>query len=175
MPGKPIPERDPVGDVFNGFVLQFGDKESQILTLNAMVEAETIASGALVIRYAVRYLEEPHLSIVPGLVALDYGDMLTGDVAWDFLLKRSNLHPRADVLGYRNDGQDDMIPVKRLDPAAPVAVFVYPDAEATRPIAQPTAVIAADTAAHTATLPERLLEYLPLYETVADWQDNLHE
>jgi hypothetical protein len=102
---------------------------------------------------------------VPGLVALDYGHMLTGEDAWNFLLKRSVVFPRADVLGYRNDGADDMIVVKQLDLAEPIDVYVYPGATATIPVAHPTSLIApAD-----AQVAPRLLEYLPRYDTIDDW------
>ncbi len=163
MAGKAIPERQPIGDSFSGVVLQIGER--QALALTAHSGAQVIARGNLIIRYAIRYLGKPHLSIVPGLVALDYGDMLTGEDAWNFLLKRSVVFPRADVLGYRNDGVDDMIVVKQLDLAEPVDVYVYTDAIATIPSAHPTALIApAD-----AQVAPRLLEYLPRYDTLEDW------
>jgi hypothetical protein len=92
--------------------------------------------------------------------------MLTGEAAWDFLLRRSNLYPRADVLGYRKDGVDEMVPVKLLDPVAPIQVLVYTEAEASKPLGRVSALIApAETA-----LPPRLLDYLPLYPTLEDWQ-----
>lgn len=163
MVGKAIPERQPIGDAFSGVVLQIGER--QALALTAQAGAQVVASGNLVVRYAIRYLGKPHLSIVPGLVALDYGDMLTGEDAWNFLLKRSVVFPRADVLGYRNDGVDDMIVVKQLDLAEPIDVYVYADTTATVPCAHPTALIAlADT-----PVAPRLLEYLPRYDTLDDW------
>lgn len=161
-----IPERQPIGDTFNGVVLQIG--EAQALALTASVGASILINGSLVVRYAIRYLGKPHLSIVPGLVALDYGDMLTGEDAWKFLLKRSTLYPRADVLGYRNDGADDMVVVKHLDLAQPVDVYVYADSSATIPSAHPTALIAPAEV----ELPTRLLEYLPRYDSIEDWQQH---
>ncbi len=159
-----IPERQPIGDPFTGVVLQIG--EAQALALSASPGAEIIASGNLIVRYAILYLGKPHLSIIPGLVALDYGDILTGEDAWNFLLKRSSPYPRADVLGYRNDGADEMIAVKQLDLAQPVDVYVYTDDNATIPTANPTALIAPLDVA----LPPRLLDYLPRYDSVEDWQ-----
>jgi|FLYN01.1.fsa_nt_gi hypothetical protein len=168
MAGSAIPERKPIQDTFNGVVLQVG--QSQALALVAPAGAQVIASGNLTIRYGIRYLGKPHLAIVPGLVALDYGEMLTGEDAWNFLLKRSTLYPRADVLGYRNDGADEMIVVKLLDLAEPIDVYVYPDAAATVPCAHPIALIApADVGA-----PTRLLEYLPRYDSVDDWQAQMN-
>lgn len=159
-----IPERDPIGDMFTGFVIQQAD--NQALITEAPAGIQPLAGDQLVVRYAVQYLGKPHLAIVPGLIALDYGDMLTGAAAWDFLLNRSNLYPRADVFGYRNDGTDDMIQVKWLDLAQPVEVLVYTDENATTPIAHPTALIAPAEA----EIAPRLREYLPVFDTLADWQ-----
>lgn len=158
-----IPERSPISDSFTGFVIQHN--ETQALATGTAPDVETVAQGTLIVRYAVQYLGKPHLSIVPGLIALDYGDMLTGETAWEFLLNRSNLYPRSDVIGYRNDGEDDMIPIKWLDLAQPVEVLVYADAEATKPIAHPTALIAPATA----EVAPRLREYLPAFDSIADW------
>jgi hypothetical protein len=164
MAGRAIPKRQPIGDPIDGFVLQVGNQ--QVLSQTPQAEAEVVASGSFIVRYAIPYLGKPHLAIVPGLVALDYGDILTGEAAWDFLFKRSVVHPRADVFGYRNDGADEMIVVKQLDLAEPVHVYVYQDAVAAIPRAHPKALIAPpDT-----DLPPRLLEYLPRYDTLENWQ-----
>jgi hypothetical protein len=164
MPAQKIPVRQPVGDPFSGFVLQIGS--SSALAVNPEPHSGVIANGDFVIRYGIPYLGKPHLSIIPALVALDYGEMLTGEDAWTFLLKRSNLHPRADVVGYRNDGVDDMIVVKLLDLAQPNQDLVYTDPGATVPITHVTALIAQDTT----NLPLRLLENLPHYESTSQWQ-----
>jgi hypothetical protein len=129
---------------------------------------DVVYQGAMVVRYGVRYLGKPHLSIVPGLIALDYGEMLTGEAAWEFLTRRSNLYPRAEVFGYRNDGRDEMITVKNLDLVLPVEVLVYENSSAVMPMARPLALIADDN--ERTTLPPRLLEYLPCYPTVTAWQ-----
>ncbi len=161
-----IPERSPVTDVFDGAVLQVGQRFA--LALAAQDGADGARTGTLVLRYGVQYLGKPFLAIVPGLLALDYGDMLTGEAAFDFLLHRSNLHPRADVVGYRNDGVDDMTPVKWLDVVAPIHVLLYADTNATRPDARILALIAPEDADLTA-VPPRLLTYLPRYVSLAAW------
>lgn len=163
-----IPSREPVGDAFTGVVLAVG--ELHALALRPDEGAEVILSGSCVVRYGARYLGKPHISIIPGLIALDYGDILTGEAAWDFLMKRSNLHPRADVMGYRNDGVDDMVVVKWLDLALTPEVLVYPDAAATLPIAEPVAFIGSLRGGE---VPSRVLEYLPQYDSVAAWIDAL--
>ncbi|MGQ9889253.1 MAG: hypothetical protein ACUVSX_12295 [Aggregatilineales bacterium] len=160
-----IPERSPIGDLFPGLLLRSGDLHA--LALETAPFAELVASGPLMVRYAVEYLGKPHLAVVPGLIALDYGDILAGEAAWDFLLHRSNLYPRADVIGYRTDGADDMVQVKWLDLAQPVQVWAYKDDQAVKPIARVTALIAA--AELNPDLPPRLLEYLPCFASAADW------
>lgn len=163
-----IPERQPLGDLFLGYALKHEDG-TQFLAREPLSRT-ILASGTLTVRYALPYLGKAHRSIVPGLVALDYGDMLTGEEAWDFLLNRSNLYPRADVLGYRNDGSDEMITVKWLDLAQPVQVLVYQDMQATVPSAQPAAVIGtADD------FPPRLLTYLPRYDSLPEWETSRYE
>lgn len=164
MPPDPIPERRPVGDTFTGSLLKLDDT-FLLVTANPTGTAP-IVSGPLVVRYGVRFLEKPFLSIVPGLLALDYGAMLVGDTAWEFLLSRSNLYPRADVVGYRNDGHDDMVPVKWLDLAIPFEVLVYINDQDTMPAASVKALIAP----RNADIPERILKNLPRYSTISDWQ-----
>lgn len=161
-----IPEREPIGDPLSGVLLR--TEGAHLLSLAPLPDAEVIASGRFTLRYAIRYLGKPHLSIVPGLLALDYGDMLTGEDAWTFLMKRSNLHPRADVLGYRNDGQDDMIVVKWLDLAQPIEVLAYADNSATMPIASVEALIALTDA----DIAPRIRRYLPCFSSLEDWRAN---
>ena len=163
MPRRPVPERVPIGDRFEGQLIS--SQEKRALAIVPQPGPETIASGMFVVRYGLQYLGKPHLAIVPGLVALDYGDMLTGEDAWEFLLNRSNLHPRADVVGYRNDGHDDMTVVKLLDLAAPVQVLVYKDESATVPLARINAIIASEDD----PVPARLLLYFPRYGSATAW------
>src|SRR5688572_30842193 len=118
-----IPPRQPYSEAFSGVILKM--EETTLLSSTPQSDAEVMHTGTFVLRYAIEYLGKPQWSIVPGLVALDYGDILTGEEAWQFLFHRSNLYPRADVIGYRNDGVDDMIPVKKLDLMQPVVVLVY--------------------------------------------------
>jgi hypothetical protein len=159
-----IPERQPIADPFRGVVLRVD--QTHLLARAPQPGTEVVASGDLIVRYAVQYLDKPHLAIVPGLIALDYGEIIRGEEAWDFLLNRSNLHPRADVVGYRNDGADEMIVVKLLDPVAPVQVLVYDAATDTQPIARVEALIAD----RTDDIAPRLLEYLPRFESLEAWQ-----
>jgi hypothetical protein len=162
-----IPPRQPFGEAFHGVVLSYAHQ--QALALTPQADSETLASGAFVLRYGVRYAGKSFLSIVPGLLVLDYGEALTGEEAWTFLIKKSNLHPRADVVGYRSDGQDDMVMVRNLDMALPIEVLVYPDEQAAMPAYRPSAIIAPSSEG----LPPYLTEYLPRYESLAAWNINV--
>ncbi|MEO1442713.1 MAG: hypothetical protein AAFV33_20090, partial [Chloroflexota bacterium] len=143
-------------------LLQHG--ESHLLATQPHEAATVVVSGEITLRYGLMVLGKPHLYIVPGLLAVDYGDFFNGDAMWDFVLTKNNIYPRAEVFGYRNDGEDDMLVLKKLDMAAPRGVFVFGDDD-TRPIAQVNALIAPD---ETGIAP-RLLEYLPRYNTLDDW------
>ncbi|MEZ4666810.1 MAG: hypothetical protein R3E39_02620 [Anaerolineae bacterium] len=125
-----------------------------------------MAEGNFTIRYGLRYLGRLHISIVPGLVVLDYGDMLTGEEAWDFLIRKSNLYPRSEVVGYRNDGTEDMVFIRVLDMAVTPEVLAYGTESDTKPLAKITALIAEDASG----IPDRLLQYLPRYPSLSAWQ-----
>lgn len=159
-----IPQREPIGDLFTGVVLAYHG--AVLLALEPLPEAEVVAQGDFVVRYGIRYLEKPFLSIVPGLLALDYGDMLTGEAMWRFILTKHNSYPRADVVGYRNDGRDEMIVLKKLDLDQSFEALVFDSGASTAPLAKPTALIAAADS----PLPERLTEYVPRFDSLEDWE-----
>jgi len=163
MPKQQIPDREPIGDVFTGVISQFDNLN--ILSPQPLDSTVQIAEGEFVVRYGITYLGKSHYSIVPNLVVVDYGEMMVGEEAWIFLTERSNLYPRADVIGYRNDGKDEMLVVKELDFAIPFDVLAYATTDETEPIAKLSVLIAP-----TAETPERLMKYLPRYDSLADWQ-----
>lgn len=166
MPNSNIPDREPIGDRFTGIV---GQVDQQfILSAQPQSSFTPIAEGEWIVRYGIPYLGKPQYSIVPDLVVLDYGDMLVGEAAWEFLINQSNLYPRSDVLGYRNDGLDEMLVIKQLDFAIPFDVLVYKNDTDHKPIAKVTALIAPENEDY----PERLLKYLPRFDTLADWEAN---
>jgi hypothetical protein len=159
-----IPEQRPIGDGFTGKVIQLGGV--YVLGTAALPEGEVVAEGSFVIRYGVRYAGKLQVSIVPGLVVMDYGDMLTGEEAWNFLVNRSNLYPRSEVVGYCNDGSEDMVFIRALDMAVAPEVLVFADDKAIKPLYHPVGLIAVNPEG----LPERLLKYLPRYPTLSAWQ-----
>jgi hypothetical protein len=164
MKAPRIPPRAPIGDSFKGLVLKVD--ESLLLASQPIESAEVIYQGSMILRYGVVFLGKPQFSIVPALLALDYGTFMTGEEAWDFLLHRSNLFPRADVIGYRNDGTDEQVFIKELDLVWPFDILAYRDAETGKPFAQINAVISAETD----KLPSRLVAYANIYPTLEAWK-----
>jgi len=170
MSAPRIPEREPIGDAFQGMVIKTNE---HLLLADTRIEAQEqvaiVHKGAFVVRYGIVYLGKPQYCIVPGLLALDYGAFLTGETAWEFLFNKSNLYPRADVLGYRNDGADDMIVVKELDLMYPIQLLVYASKNASKPLAQTRIVISQQPE----ELPARLAQYGDIHESIAAWQASL--
>jgi len=165
MPRPPIPERQPVADTFPGALVQAGDRTALMVHPGP---ASVLWAGPCVIRYGVRFLGKPHLSIVPGLVVLDHGEMLTGEAAWEFLTRHSNRFPRAEVFGYCNDGRDEMMRVRDLDLALLPEVLAYADDQSAMPLARPAALIA--SVAEADALPPRLIAAIARFDTLEDWR-----
>ena len=161
-------QRQAVSDHLEGSVTRLDGVA--LLTTLTPVPGELLASGPLLLRYGIVCLETPQLCIVPELVVLEYGEQLSGEEAWDFLLHHSNLHPRAEAHGFRDDGIEDQLRVSRLDLAqAPrVLVWRHDDAADSRPCACPQVLISNDPVA----LPPRLRQYLPCYSSFIDWRND---
>lgn len=164
MSSSSIPPRQPIADSFTGWLLRAG--EDYILSPTPQADTVPVEERDWIVRYGIVYLGKPHLSIVPALLALDYGQFLTGEQAWHFILHRSNLYPRADVIGYRNDGTDEMIVVKQLDLMQHFHILAYRHPDDAAPLAQIHAIIAPDPAG----LPDRLREYAPIYPDLGAWR-----
>jgi len=162
MSAPKIPPQNPVSDPFEGVLLRVDDHT--LLAYNPPPNLEIIQRGIFTIRYGVQYLQKPQ-SIVPGLIAVDYGEMLTGENAWNFLFKRSNLYPRADVVGYTNQGEEDMIPVKFLDLMRPVDVLVYKTEEDKKPLARVSGILTTEPE----KVPERLRNHVQIQPTQEAW------
>ena len=157
-------QRKPISDRVRGVITRLYD--GRLLSDTALAGGEVIARGEHIIRYGIPLLGKPHLFIAPDLVVGDRGEMLIGETAWDFIMQRGHLFPRADVCGLGQDGADTMLFMRELDLALPCAVFVYASETDTKPLARLDALIASDTA----TFPTRLLEHIPRYDSLAAWR-----
>lgn len=158
--------RQPIAEQVAGVVTRIGD--GALLSSRKLSAGEEVAQGDLILRYGITYLGKPQLSIVPDLVVADYGELLQGEAAWEFLMERGHLYPRADVCGRRSDGQDDMVAVKQLDLDYPCDVFVYSDIMESKPLARVSALIAADRA----KFPGRLVRHVAVYASLDQWRAN---
>lgn len=163
MPVNPNPQREPINELLSGTVSHVGG--SFFLSSSALPQAEVIVQGEIVLRYGIPYLFKPQWSIVPDLVVLDYGETMTGEAAWDFLMTSSHLYPRSDVLGFRSDGVDEMVPLKQLDFDSPYDVFVYRGPGDREPVARLSALIESEEGG----FPERLRRHLPRFLSLDDW------
>ena len=139
-----------------------------LLSSAELAEGRVIARGELILRYGITYLGKPQFSIVPHLVVADYGELLNGEAAWDFLMTKAHLYPRADVCGFRDDGVEDMPALKQLDFEHPYAVFVYRGVQDELPLARLAALIDDGAGA----MPERLRRHLPQFDNVNAWRRN---
>lgn len=159
-------QRQPISDMLTGTVTEVDGQA--LLSLAQLDDGAAVAQGDLIIRYGITYLGKPHLSIVPHLVVADYGELLSGEAAWEFLMTSAHLYPRADVCGLRDDGSEDMVVLKQLDFDHPYAVFVYRRLEDDQPFAALSALIDAPQAFAS----ERLQRHLPRFDSVAAWRRN---
>lgn len=139
-----------------------------LLSPSELPEGSAIARGDLIIRYGITFLGKPQMSIMPNLVVADYGELLNGEEAWDFLMTSAHLYPRADVCGLLNDGSDEMVALKQLDFDYPFDIFVYRDIKDDRPLTALSALIANAPPAY----PERLLRRLPRFDSLNSWRRN---
>jgi len=171
MFGAPnIPTRQPVGDAITATLARL--EGYHVLTAHPLDGLEVVQQGAMVVRYAIEYLGRPQTCLTPELVVLDYGEGLAGEAAFDFLLHKSNLYPRGDVLGWRNDGQDEMVVIKKLDLTQPIRLLIYPDWATTTPSAEAVALIGDDLSA----FPARLLQLARYrFPTPADFLSYLRD
>ncbi|MCY3864806.1 MAG: hypothetical protein OXG68_05130 [Chloroflexi bacterium] len=157
-------QRQPIAERVSGVVTEL---DGQALLSPAELPAgNVIARGQLILRYGITFLGKPQFSIVPNLVVADYGELLNGEAAWDFLMTSAHLYPRADVCGLLNDGSDEMVALKQLDFDYPFDVFVYRDFHDDRPLAALSALIAGAPPAY----PERLLRRLPRFVSLSAWR-----
>ena len=163
MPQADTP-RQPITELAQGVATRIG--EHVLLSSRKLPIGLELAQGHLHIRYGITYLGRPQLSIVPELVIADYGVLLNGEDAWQFLMEKSHLYPRADVVGWRSDGQDDMPALKQLDFDYAFDVFLYADQADRQPLAQLNALIAADRV----KFPLRLTARLPIYASLDEWR-----
>jgi hypothetical protein len=157
MPQIPAPEL--VGDTLTASLYALDAGVALVLGTPPPLPPEALLRrpGPLTIRYALPYLQR-EAAIVPGLFASEYGAMLVGREAWDYAMNHYVLHPRADILGLRSDGQQDQVMLRDLDFGREVVVLAYDSPDARVPLAQ---LAAYWTGPDAPPLPDLLVEHLP--------------
>ncbi|MBN2469752.1 MAG: hypothetical protein JXN59_03420 [Anaerolineae bacterium] len=157
-----IPKPELIGHRIEGSLVALGAQTILVCgPAPAFPEGQAVrAPGPLVVRYAVPYLRR-EVALVPGLFAAEYGAILLGRDAWDYAIGHNNLHPRADLLGLRTDGQPDQVMLRDLDFGRGVEVWAYASEEATCPLARLDALWIGPGAPE---LPDLLLAYLPRWQ-----------
>ena len=120
-------------------------------------------SGRFFVRYGISLLSPPGDVIVPGLFAAETGGILVGRVAWDYLWSHFQVHPRADVVGLRLNGERTQVFVRDLDLGVVVHVLAYESALATIPMAEITGLLIGEGMPD---LPALLAQYLPIVNDV---------
>ena len=156
--------RQPIAERVAGVVTAI--ERHALLSPAELTGGETIVRGNLIFRYGITFLGKPQLSIVPHLVVADYGELLAGEEAWEFLMTSAHLYPRADVCGFLNDGRDEMVALKQLDFDYPLDVFVYQRLQDELPLARLSALVAGESASY----PARLLRHLPRFDSLNAWR-----
>jgi hypothetical protein len=160
-------DRHPISDRLDGVLVRMDEDLALCDAVPAQHLHEVIGTGEWIVRYGIPYLGKPHLCVVPGLVALDYGDLLNAEDAWQFLLSKSNLYPRGEVFGFRNDGEDELIVIKKLDFSLAPVPLIYASPEETHPVGKLSRIIT------TKPLPNRVRQYVACFSTFES--DSPHE
>ncbi len=159
----PIPSLELVGESVDGAIYDLPGGMTLAIGIvpEALAARHPVVTGALTIRYAMPFIFPATEAVVPGLFAAEKGGILVGREAWDYIQGHFQLHPRADVIGLRPNGQQAQAFLRELDFGAPVRVLAYDRPDSTTPRAELSAlVIGVDAPA----VPELLARYLPRKE-----------
>lgn len=96
-------------------------------------QADLVCQGEVVLRYGIELLHSPHC-IIPAYFESENGAIRKGRAAWDFIWAKSQLYPRADVIGWRSDGQPLALLLKDLDLSEAVSIWAYADPHTPQPL-----------------------------------------
>lgn len=164
MPSR-IPSPEYISESVEGAVYDLPAATALLLgTPPALLAAYTPRlQGMLTLRYGIPCLTPATDAIVPGLMVGEKGGTLTGREAWDYMLRRFQMHPRADIIGVRSNGQTAQVWLRELDFGAAIKVFVYASPQTMTPTVAVTALVIGMDAN---PLPELLAQYLPITDNI---------
>ncbi len=160
MPSR-IPDPEYITDTVDGAVYRLPGGVALVVGVvpDALKSQTPILKGSLTIRYGLAFLMPSTDALVPGLFAAEKGGMLVGREAWDYIQQHFQMHPRADILGLRMNGQPAQVFLRELDFGVPVRVLVYDGPAAATPTAAADALVIGDNAP---ALPDLLATHLPV-------------
>lgn len=134
-------------------------------TDDMILSGRVLATGNLVLRYAIPLHGPRHLAVVPSVFVSEQGGLLFGQRAWRFMYKNYQLYPRAEIVGLQSDGDQVQVYLKELDFGDVARVLVYEAVERTLPLAQLDAIVMAANAA--IQWPQLATEIIPV-----DYKEN---
>jgi hypothetical protein len=144
----------------------YGQPNAAILALGALPEALAeqllLHKGPLVIRFGLSFNQPSAKALLPGLLVSERGAVIVGRAAWDFMFKKFQLFPRADVIGMTPQGKAEQVFLRELDFGAPVRMFAYPSVEDNQPIAELKWLIAPTEV----SWPDLVIRYLPIHQVL---------
>jgi hypothetical protein len=139
----------PPSDDVKGALFRWGEYPKVVLVKDGWpshLPGEVLHTGQMVVCYALPFLYERD-SLLPQLVVDDFRRMHHGRVALEFMIRRGDAFPRADVVGRRvSTGQRADLFLKQLDLAAPLEAYVYSHLDALLPLARLDMVVQVDDA-----------------------------
>ncbi len=92
--------------------------------------------GRLVVSYGLAFLYEPDF-LLPQWAYDDFRRAYHADAALDFMMRKGDAFPRADVIGQRvSTGARTALFLKQLDLGRGVLAFAYASLDAPRPLAR---------------------------------------
>jgi hypothetical protein len=155
-----IPPPEYIGETVSGAVYDLPGGMTLLIgqTPAALASRAPLLGGILTVRYGIPLYIPPTDVVIPGLFFSEKGAALIGREAWDYMQRRFQMHPRADVVGLRMNGAPAQVFLRELDWGAAVRVFVYDSAAAHAPTAELKALV---TGPEAPPLPDLLARYLP--------------
>lgn len=155
-----IPEPEYITETVEGAV--FDLPGGAVLVVGAVPEAlasrPARARGTLILRYGIPMNSPVAEPVIPGLMVGERGGALVGREAWEFMMNRFQMFPRADVVGFRPGGAEAQVFLRELDFGAQVRVYVFESTEARKALAEVTALFRGEGVPE---LPEMLTRHLP--------------
>lgn len=133
-----MPLRPPPSDTLSGCLLRFAEERVVLVMGGQLIDplGEVLHCGDVTIYYALALLYERDYLLLQWAYD-DFRREYHAAEAVDFVLRRGDAFPRADVVGRRvSTGQRADLFLKQLDLGRGLLAFAYADADAPHPLAR---------------------------------------